>query len=126
MREGFPCQFSLKEKSRCGATAPHRLSLSKKKENLCDGKEESYERLRPQARFGAQPPLKAAALGAKITQEGFLKVNCRKAAREGGLGHSFLIISFLKLIKGSKNLFSMSKRLFKHAEAGAEQLLRTG
>ena len=65
------------------------LRLSKKQENLRDGKEDSYERLRPQARFGAQPPLKAAALGAEITQEGCLKVNCREAARESGLGHSF-------------------------------------
>ena len=85
---------------------------------MCDGKEESYERLRPQARFGAQPPLKAAALGAKITQEGFLKVNCRRAARDGDLGHSFSIINFLKLKKVSKNLLSVAKRLFRHAGGG--------
>ena len=35
-----------------------------------NGKEDSHERLRPQARFGAQPP--KAALGAEITQEGCL------------------------------------------------------
>ena len=61
----------------------------KKRKNVWDGEGVGYERLRPQARFGVHPPLKAAALGAEITQEGFLKVNCRKAAREGGLGHSF-------------------------------------
>ena len=46
------------------------LSLSKKGELLDNGKEDSYERLRPQARVGAQPP--KAALGAETNQEGCL------------------------------------------------------
>ena len=96
--------------------------LSKKGEGLRDGKEESYERLRPQARFEAQPPLKAAALGAKITQEGFLKVNCRKAAREGGLGHSFSITSFCTSSKVQKTC-TACRKVFRHADAGGTKLV---
>ncbi len=43
-------------------------------------------RLHPQVRFGAQPALKATTLSAEINRQGCLKVNCRKAAREGALG----------------------------------------
>ena len=88
------------------------LRLPRKAGNLTDGKKESYQRLRPQARFGAQPPLKAAALGAEVTQEGFLEVNCRKAARDGGLGHSFLIISFLNFLKVQKTCSARRKDFF--------------
>ena len=41
--------------------------------------------------------LKAAALGAEITQAGFLKVNRRTAAGGGGLGHSYPINRFQSL-----------------------------
>ena len=61
----------------------------------------------------------AAALGAEITQEGCLKVNCRTAAREGGLGHSFPINRFSELFKVLRIASSLSKRLFRQAGAGA-------
>ncbi|MBP3510392.1 hypothetical protein [Oscillibacter sp.] len=44
------------------------IRLSIYPQELRDRKEDGYERLRPQAQFGAQPP--QAALSAEITQEG--------------------------------------------------------
>ena len=81
------------------------MSLSKKGELLESGKEDSYERLRLQARVEAQSP--KAALGAETTQEGCLKVNCREAAREGGLGHSCIIKVFGNVSPVPKNLCSV-------------------
>ena len=89
------------------------IRLSIYPQELRDRKEDGYERLRPQAQFGAQPP--QAALSAEITQEGCLKVNCRAAARECGLGHSFLIISFLN-ISCSENLRQLGEMFFRQAE----------
>ena len=80
-------------------------SLSKKGELLESGKEDSYERLRLQARVEAQSP--KAALGAETTQERCLKVNCRIAAREGGLGYSFEIQVFQNFLSAEKGRFGV-------------------
>ena len=80
-------------------------SLSKQGELLESGKEDSYERLRLQARVEAQSP--KAALGAETTQEGCLKVNCRTAAREGGLGYSFEIQVFQNFLSAEKGRFGV-------------------
>ena len=82
-------------------------SLSKKGELLENGKEDSYERLRLQARVEAQSP--KAALGAETTQEGCLKVNCRTAAREGGLGYSFEIQVFQNFLSAEKLVEAVEK-----------------
>ena len=66
----------------------------------------------PQRGVSERNRRKAAALSAEITQEGCLKVNCRRAARESGLGHSFSINRFSELQKVLKNAGSLPKRLF--------------
>jgi len=45
-------------------------------------------------------------------------VNCRKAAREGGLGRSFSIISFSALFESRKTCSSLAKKFFAKLQKG--------
>ena len=49
-------------------------------------------------------------------------MNCRAAARKGGLGHSFSIISFSELGKFRKTCSSLSKKFFDKPRKGRRVL----